>query len=67
MANYFETYEEWHEAITQRCGIVLTKDYCQERLRALGDLQDPATKAFHAFYGEAYLNQVVSWFRRAVG
>lgn len=63
--DYFESYEEWHEAITQRCGLDLTEAYCDERIRALGNRKDPATRAFLDLYGEAYLGKVVSWFGRA--
>lgn len=63
--DYFESYEEWREAITRRCGVALTKAYCEERIRALADPKDPATRAFTEFYGEGYLRTVVSWFQRA--
>jgi len=61
----FETYEEWHEAITTRCGLTLTKTYCEERIRALSDPKDPSTRSFVELYGDRYLAKVVSWFERA--
>jgi len=63
--DYFESYEEWHDAITRRCGITLTKTYCTERIRALSDPKDPSTRDFVRLYGEAYLRKVISWFERA--
>jgi hypothetical protein len=64
-ADYFETYEEWHDAITRRCGLTLTKTYCEERIRALSDPKDPSTCDFVERYGEGYRRKVVSWFERA--
>lgn len=66
MSDYFESYAEWHDAITGRCGLSLTPDYCQERIRALGDSRDASTKAFLDLYGEAYRDRVVSWFEKAL-
>lgn len=66
-ADYFETYEEWHEAITQRSGLTLTKTYCEERIRALSDPKDASTRDFVRLYGEGYLRKVISWFERAAG
>jgi hypothetical protein len=63
--DYFETDEEWHEAITTRCGLTLTKTYCEERIRALSDPKDPSTRSFVELYGDHYLAKVVSWFERA--
>ena len=65
--DYFETYEEWHEAITERCGLTLTKNYCEERILALSDPKDASTRDFVRLYGESYLRKVISWFRRAGG
>jgi hypothetical protein len=67
VGDYFETYEEWHEAITERCGLTLTKTYCEERIRALSDPKDLSTRSFVELYGEGYLQKVISWFRRAGG
>jgi hypothetical protein len=65
MSDYFESYEEWHDAITRRSGIPLTKTYCEERIRALSDPKDPSTHDFVSLYGEGYLRKVISWFERA--
>lgn len=64
--DYFESYNEWHEAITGRCGLSLTSAYCSERIHALRDARDEATKAFLKHYGTAYRDRVVSWFERAL-
>ena len=62
---YFQSYEEWRYAITNRCNINLTKDYALNRVVALKNTNDSYTKAFEAQYGEAYLKQVIQWFERA--
>lgn len=64
---YFETYEEWREAITGRCGLTLTKNYCEERIRALSDPEDASTRDFVRLYGESYLRSAISWFRHTGG
>jgi len=65
MSTTFESYPEWHNAITVRCGITLTKDYCQTRIAALKDPSEPSTKAFIDTYGTQYRDTVVSWFEQA--
>jgi hypothetical protein len=63
---YFEDYQEWHEAITVRCGLKLTADYCHERIAALREARDESSRAFVELYGAAYRDRVVSWFERAL-
>jgi hypothetical protein len=61
----FTHYEEWRRAITEVCGMDLTRDYCETRIAALGDESDPATQAFLTSYGAGYRDTVQEWFRRA--
>lgn len=63
--SHFTTYEEWRHALTVTCGIPLTTAYARERVMALREPSDRATKDFTAHYGEAYLRQVITWFERA--
>ena len=63
--DYFETYDEWRDAMTNRCGLPLTATYCDERIQALQNGRDASTKDFVKLYGSAYLDRVVSWFERA--
>lgn len=63
--NLFLNYEEWRDAITGRCGLDLTRAYCEERIEALADLTIPSTKSFLDSYGADYLAAVSSWFQRA--
>lgn len=61
----FTTYQQWHAAITGPCGLTLTKDYCESRIRALDNLAEPATKSFTETYGVPYRDLVISWFEQA--
>ena len=61
----FTSFHEWRAAITDPCGPTLTRDYCESRVRALGNAADPSTKSFIDTYGEAYRQLVVSWFQQA--
>ncbi|MEM6791682.1 MAG: hypothetical protein AAF928_18900 [Myxococcota bacterium] len=62
---YFQTYAEWREALTVRCGIALTPEYARERVAALRNPDEPTTRDFAAKYGDAYLRQVIEWFEKA--
>ncbi len=62
---YFQSYEEWRTAITERCKIDLTPEYARDRIAALRDPGDTATREFTATYGDAYLQQVIQWFEQA--
>lgn len=65
--DYFASYEEWRDAITNRCGIKLTPEYCAERVRALQDSANSSTKDFVKLFGPSYRDKVISWFKRAGG
>lgn len=64
-ADYFVSYNEWHDAITIRCGIQLTPEYCAERVLALQDSKDVSTSQFLELYGVGYRDKVIAWFKRA--
>ncbi|MEM7272246.1 MAG: hypothetical protein AAF547_04115 [Actinomycetota bacterium] len=59
------TYDQWRHCITVDCGIELTADFVDTRLRALRDPADPQTAQFIEIYGEPYLGQVIDWFEQA--
>jgi len=63
--DFFASYDEWHDAITNKCGIDLTPVYCAQRVLALQDTRDASTSQFLEFYGSAYRDKVVGWFKRA--
>lgn len=60
----FNSYQEWHGAITGPCGLTLTQVYCEERIAALMDENAPGTKPFIDTYGSDYRDQVIIWFRQ---
>jgi hypothetical protein len=61
----FNDFEEWRRAITLRCGLTLSRDYCAERIAALTDETVPSTRSFIDTYGESYRKTVISWFEIA--
>jgi hypothetical protein len=61
----FSSFHEWRAAITGPCGLTLTRDYCEGRVRALNNPAESSTKAFTDTYGEPYRQLVVSWFEEA--
>lgn len=60
-----ETYQQWRDCITIRCGIPLTDDFIRSRLKELRDSSNPKTAEFAKMYGREYLNQVIEWFEQA--
>lgn len=61
----FSDFSEWRKAITLRCGLTLSRDYCAERIAALRDDTIPTTRNFIKDYGENYRAQVIFWFEQA--
>lgn len=59
------TYEEWRHCITVLCGMTLTPEYIQQRLRALRNPSDRMTARFREVYGDEHLNHVIGWFEQA--
>lgn len=62
----FSDFSEWRRAITLRCGLTLSRDYCTERITALRDDTVPTTQNFIKDYGENYRALVISWFEQAL-
>lgn len=60
-----KTYAEWRHCITVDCGIELTTQFIEARLRALGDPADSHTARFVELYGEGHRDQVIEWFELA--
>lgn len=58
-----QTFYEWHQCITIKCGIQLTPTYIKQRLQVLGDDTHPETSRFKQLYGEKQLKLTVSWFK----
>lgn len=60
-----ETYQQWRDCITIRCGIPLTDDFIRSRLIELRNEQHPKTAEFAKMFGREYLHQVIEWFEQA--
>ncbi len=60
------SFEEWKECITLKCGIPLTRDYLQARVRLLQSTALQDTRRFRELYGEAHYSRVLEWFKRAL-
>lgn len=61
----FSDFSEWRQAITVRCGLTLSREYCAERIAALRDDTITSTRNFIQTYGEDYRALVISWFEQA--
>ncbi|MEM8784906.1 MAG: hypothetical protein AAGF19_03540 [Pseudomonadota bacterium] len=59
------TYDDWKHCITVECGIPLTAEYIESRLKALKDESDLQTKKFASEWGPAHLTRVIGWFEKA--
>ena len=62
---FFSSYSDWKHCIEIKCGIWLTADYVEERLRIWNDETHIETKRFIELYGDAYRRQIVSFFEQA--
>ena len=62
----YTNYEEWHHAITKVGGFDLTSEFCNQRIEALQNEDDPSTKSFVQLYGAPYRDQVVQWFQQTL-
>lgn len=61
----FQDFDEWRKAITVRCGLTLSSEYCAERIAALKNEDEPTTRNFIDTYGEPYRETVIRWFEQA--
>jgi len=60
-----ETFNEWTNCIVNDCKIKLNKEFAAERLKVYQDSNNWETQRFKSLYGEAYLNNVITWFSQA--
>jgi hypothetical protein len=60
-----QTFEAWRTCIEKDCGIVLTHDFVDARLKALKRPTDPTTARLIELYGREHLSNLVSWFEQA--
>ena len=62
----FTNYQEWRTTMINRAGLTLDHDYCKERLAVLEDKNAEETSSFIKLYGDAYHEQVIAWFQKAL-
>ena len=58
------TYAQWHHCITVECGIALTPQYVDERLRVWNDPNCEETQRFRRLYGDTHWQHVRAWFQQ---
>ncbi|KLJ00764.1 hypothetical protein [Luteimonas sp. FCS-9] len=58
-------FSEWRRCIEIDCGLALTPDFIDARLRALRDPRDFHTQRFDDVWGRAHREQVIAWFEQA--
>jgi hypothetical protein len=58
-------YASWRYCIEVKCGIVLTPEYVEERIRVLADPSMEETQRYARTYGRDHLERVLGWFRQA--
>jgi len=59
------TYEDWKHFITVSCGIPLTSEYIQERIKDLNNSTDYGTRKLIETWGEDHCKKVIAWFEKA--
>lgn len=58
------SFDQWKHCIEQDCGIQLTKEFANARLKVYEHLSNPETKKFISLYGKAHLENVIYWFQK---
>lgn len=58
-------YAEWEHCITVECGIPLTAEFVETRIKSLQDDKDYSTQKFIARWGKAHHAKTLEWFREA--
>ncbi|WP_444935763.1 hypothetical protein ACJJIW_16535 [Microbulbifer sp. JMSA004] len=59
-----ENYNAWLHCITIECGIELTPEFADQRIRALQDNSNYHTRNFILLYGTEHHQKVLSWFKQ---
>ena len=60
-----ENYQQWRHCITEECGIPLTSEFVEQRLRVWRDESSQETKRYRKLYGDQYWKFMISCFERA--
>lgn len=59
-----QTYDQWRHCIEHHCGIPLTAEFAQKRIKELENPKSEHTKRFIESYGPQHHERVLSWFRQ---
>jgi len=62
----YQNYQEWREDITTKGGFTLDRAYCEERIAALQNDEEPSTRSFLDAYGDKNRQQIIAWFQQAL-
>ena len=66
MSVFPQNYHDWKVCITERCGIPLTRDYVESRIKTLSNPASGERTKFIQQYGTEWLDQVVGYFKQAL-
>ena len=58
-------YDEWKYCIEHWCGLKLTPQFINARIKALNDLSDEHTRRIIESYGDGHYRRLLEWFERA--
>ncbi|MGC6433722.1 MAG: hypothetical protein ACON4M_05950 [Crocinitomicaceae bacterium] len=59
-------FEDWKLCIEKDCKIELSEKFCKDRISILTDKSSIETKRFESIYGQLHLENVISWYKKAL-
>lgn len=59
-------YNSWKHCITIECGIELSKDFLQNRIRVLTDVTNQETQKIILLYGQIHIHNLIKWMQQAL-
>ena len=62
---YPSDYMSWRYCIEVKCGVAMTPEYVASRVTAFSDPKSQESKRFAKIHGDAWREQVLTWFQRA--
>lgn len=60
------TFEEWKNCIVNDCKVNLTKEFAEQRIAIYQNLNNKETMVFISLYGEAYLQNIIQWYKKSI-
>jgi len=61
-----QTFEQWRHCIEHHCGIPLTTEFAEKRVRELENPGNEHTQRFIQSYGARHHVRVLNWFRQVL-